>query len=411
MAFPDVASAACCSDRAIEAVYVAYVLSLSRNTTRYQHSMALARQYDLQVIVAEGPCPEELAESANVLICPGASLRFVGRFVYVLWVFFFLCRARLRSGPKHGEGRFLLITTHQPLCIVAGFLAQRILRVKLVADVFDVPALGLEITQRGRKSWIMWFSSLPRIMITEVAYRVLKKADLVLCTLVPDALARCSIPPRKIVALTNGVELRDLPLKVAPVGNDRNAFEVLYVGAVLRIRGVDTMLDACRLLHGRLPGLQLLLVGPSDPEDRKWVHRRIAELGLEAVVFVTGELSHGEVLRRVHEADLCLFPFPRNYATEFIYPIKVLEYIGAGRTVIASDLPGVRRIIEDGRSGLLVEPGNPQALADAVYTLWKRPDLRSTLAANARAAAPKFEWQRINGQMLEALHTLVEERE
>lgn len=411
MAGPNAMYAPGGSDRGVVVIYVAYVLSLSRNTTRYQHSMALARRFSLQVLLAKGPYPEDLAANAKVLICPGANFKFVGRFFYFFWVLLLLGRARYRSGRKGGDGRLLLVTTHQPLCIVAGVLAQRILRVRWVADVFDVPALGLEIMQGGRKSWIRWVCSVPRILLTEVAYRVLKNADLVLCTLVPDALARCRIPIGKVVALTNGVELRDYPLKLASDRNGTDVFEVLYVGAVLRIRGVNTMLDACGLLLGRLPGLRLWLVGPSPSEELGWLDRRIADLGLKTVVSVTGELAHDEVIRRVHEADICLFPFPKNYATEFIYPVKVLEYIGAGRTVIASDLPGVRRIIEDGRSGILVEPGNPRALADAMYALWKSPELRGSLAANARAAAPKFEWDRINGQMLEALHALTEERQ
>lgn len=392
-------------------IYVAYVLSLSRNSTRYQHSMALARRFNLQVVLAKGPCPAELAASADVMICPGGSLKFVGRFVYFFCVLVLLARARFRSGQRGSDGRFLLITTHQPLCIMAGILGQRILRVKWVADIFDVPALGLEITQRGRKSWIRRLCSLPRLIITEVSYHVLKSADLVLCTLVPDALARCSIPPERLVALTNGIELRNCAPAVATHVNREDAFEVLYVGAVLRIRGVDTMLDACSLLRGRLPGLRLLLVGPSEPEEQRWLHRRILELGLEAAVSVTGELPHDETIRRVHSADICLFPFPTNYATEFIYPVKVFEYMAAGRATIASDLAGVRRVIEDGRSGVLVEPGNPQALADAIHRLWRCPDLRALLATNARAAVPKFDWQRINGQMLEALHTLIEERQ
>lgn len=387
------------SQQAVDVIYIAYLLSLSRNTTRYQHSMALARRFRLEVILAKGPCPEELAANAKVLTCPGGGLKILGRFCYFVGVLFLLVRARYRA--SQGDKRLLVITTHQPLCILAGAIAQRVLGMQWVADIFDVPALGLEITQKGRTSWINSFCSLPRIMITEGAYRVLKNADLVLCTLVPDALARCSIPPERIVALTNGVELH--PYAAAPRGNVGDVFEVLYVGAVLRIRGVDTMLDACRIILDRVPGLRLSLVGPSEPGDQKWLHRRVAELELDSTVSITGELPHDEVLRRVRDADLCLFPFPRNYATEFIYPVKVLEYIAAGRTVIASDLPGVNRIIEDGRSGILVKPDDPQALADAIYNLWKSPELRRSLAANARAAAPKFEWTRINGQMLDAL--------
>lgn len=411
MARPEGTPTTCRSDRTAEVIYAPYALSFSRNTTRYQHSMAFARRFRLQVILAKGPFPEELAANASVLICPGGNLKFVGRFFYFFWILLFVGRARYRSGRKGGDGRLLLVTTHQPLWIVAGVLAQRIFRVTWVADVFDVPALSLEITQGDRKSLTRWVCSAPRVLLTEVAYRVLKNADLVLCTLVPDALARCKIPTGKVVALTNGVELRDYPLTLESDGNGTDAFEVLYVGAVLRIRGANTMVDACGLLLGRVPGLRLFLVGPSEPEEREWLDRRVAELGLEAVVSIVGELPHDEVLRLVRKADLCLFPFPKNYATEFIYPVKVLEYMGAGRTVIASDLPGVRRIIEDGRSGILVEPGNPRALADAMYDLWKSPELRGTLAANARAAAPKFEWGRINWQMLEALHILTEERQ
>lgn len=370
--------------------------------------MALAREFRLQVILGKGPYPEELAASAEVRICSGANLKIIGRWIYLTWVLLLVVRSRYCSRPRD-SGALLLITTYQPICILVGALAQRLLGVTWVADVFDVPALGLEITRGDSKSSLRRLCSIPRRLLTELAYRSLKRADLVLCTLVPDALTRCAIRAEKIVALTNGVELHHPPLAVVSDGGDREVFEVLYVGAVLRIRGVDTMLDACDLLHGRLPGLRLLLVGPSEAEDSKWVHRRIAELGLQTAVSVTGELPHGEVLRRVSEADLCLFPFPKNYATEFIYPVKVLEYIGAGRTVVASDLPGIRRIIENGYSGLLVEPGSPRALADAMYSLWKSPELRATLAANARVAAARFEWNKINVQMVEALNILAEE--
>ena len=371
--------------------------------------MALARRFHLEVILAKGPYPKELAANSSVRICPYANLKYVGRYFYFFWVLLLVGRARYRSGRKGDDDCLLFVTTHQPLCILAGALAQLLLHVRWVADVFDVPALGLEITQGIQNSWIRWLSSIPRRLLTEISYRALKRADLVLCTLVPDALARCSISDRKVLLLTNGIELRDYSSTVASNGNHAEVFELLYIGAILRIRGVDTMLDACRLLVDSLPGLRLTLVGRSEPEELRWLERRVAELGLKAAVSITGELPHEEVLRRVHEADICLFPFPRNYATEYIYPVKVLEYIGAGKAVIASDLIGVRRIIEDDHSGILVEPGNPQALASAICELWKNSELRVTLGANARAAAPKFEWNRINGQMLEALHTLTEE--
>src|SRR5690349_8179941 len=114
------AAPACWSDRTAEVIYALCALSFSRNTTRYQHPMALARRFRLQVILAKGPCPDELAANTNVLICPGANLKFVGRFFYFFWVLLLVGRARYRSGREGGDGHLLLVTTHQPLCIVAG---------------------------------------------------------------------------------------------------------------------------------------------------------------------------------------------------------------------------------------------------------------------------------------------------
>lgn len=399
------------SGPAVDVIYATLDLPRSRNTTRYQHVMALARGFRLQVLLQKPLYPKELAAIADIRICPGGSTRFLGNLFYLVWALVRVAGSRYRARRADVNHRgLLLVTTYQPVCILAGALAKGALGVKWVADIFDVPALVLDIALHNGRPPVPGAYTILLPLLTEIAYRALKRTDLVLCTLVPDALARCAIAPGKLLALTNGVVLSDSFPTGAADRKRGEAFEVLYVGSVLRIRGLDTMLDACSLLRNRVPGLRLVLVGPSDPQEQEWLEERVAELGLEENVLFTGELPHGEALSRVHEADLCLFPFPKNYQTDFIYPVKIFEYMAAGKAVIASNLAGVRRIIQDGRSGILVDPSNPRALADAIYLLWKSPGFRTSLAANARAAMPRFEWNRINGQMLEALHPLTEDR-
>ena len=77
------------------------------------------------------------------------------------------------------------------------------------------------------------------------------------------------------------------------------------------------------------------------------------------------------------------------------------EAFAAGTTVVASDIAGYRDVVTDGADGVLVPPGDAQALAEALRDLHDEPDRRRALAAQAAVNVQRFAWERVAGQVME----------
>ena len=101
-----------------------------------------------------------------------------------------------------------------------------------------------------------------------------------------------------------------------------------------------------------------------------------------------------DVPRYLMAADVCLITSPQNefFANE-TSPMKLFEYMMAGRTIIASDLPSTREVVSHGESAFLVPPSDVAALAEALRTLRDDVDLRRKLGAQAAQDALQYTWQ------------------
>ena len=93
-------------------------------------------------------------------------------------------------------------------------------------------------------------------------------------------------------------------------------------------------------------------------------------------------------------------------STRFTSPLKLFEYMAAGRAIVASDLPSIREVLNDRVNALLVTPGDAHALAEAIRSLLSDRGLARRLAEAAAKAAPQYGWDR-RAERLEALFTKV----
>jgi phosphatidylinositol alpha-mannosyltransferase len=89
----------------------------------------------------------------------------------------------------------------------------------------------------------------------------------------------------------------------------------------------------------------------------------------------------------------------------------LLEAMAAGAPIVASDIPGYRDVVAHGEHGLLVEPQNPGAIADAVCRLLSNPELRASLRQAGQAAARDYDWPRVASQVLDYYDQVLERRE
>ncbi len=86
------------------------------------------------------------------------------------------------------------------------------------------------------------------------------------------------------------------------------------------------------------------------------------------------------------------FPTTAHFAY-YASPLKLFEYMAAGRAIVSSDHPATAEVVHDGESALLVPPENVPALADALCRLYDDPQLRERLGAAAKQESGQYSWQ------------------
>lgn len=155
-----------------------------------------------------------------------------------------------------------------------------------------------------------------------------------------------------------------------------------FVGSFYDYEGLDDLIDALPLLRSRHPRARLLLVG-GGPMDESLRARAAASPAADGITF-TGRVPHSEVERYYSLIDVLAYPRKRSRLTDLVTPLKPLEAMAQQRIVAASDVGGHRELIEDGRTGVLFPPDDPQGCADALAALL---DSRSEWGAMRERAA------------------------
>ena len=146
---------------------------------------------------------------------------------------------------------------------------------------------------------------------------------------------------------------------------------LLFVGRLAPVKGLRVLLDAMTDLNDRVPGLHLVLVG--DGPDRKLLEKVAEPLG-DLVTF-TGYLSQDEVARAMQGCDVFVLP---SFAEGV--PVVLMEALASGKPVIATQVAGVGELVENGVSGLIVAPGDKDALSEAIVELAGDPARRDAMA-------------------------------
>lgn len=186
---------------------------------------------------------------------------------------------------------------------------------------------------------------------------------------------------------------------VAPRAPDA-PFTIGYAGHLYPWKGVDLVIEAVAALedtHG-------LIVGghPQEP-DLARVKAFAEQLFCSGRVTFTGQLPPADVAARLQDSDVLVLPNPASaISRDFTSPLKLFEYMAAGRPIVASDLPSFREVLTDGRNALLVEAGNPQAVTAGIRRIKDDPELAERLARQAMEDVREYTWAR-RAERLEAL--------
>lgn len=207
-------------------------------------------------------------------------------------------------------------------------------------------------------------------------------------------------PEEKVVTAHSGVDLSRFERSKASVAGLRRALGaaarplVVYAGSLYAGKGCEQILLAAR----ELSGVKFVCVGGRDFEVEQ-LSERAASLGLTNVE-LTGRVPHAEVPSYLLAADVLIAPFTedgRDIAGKLIIPfaspIKLFEYMAAGRAVVTSNVGAIPEVLRHEENALLVEPGSVAELVDAITRLLNDKALTRRLGAAARRDVQSYSWE------------------
>ena len=312
----------------------------------------------------------------------------------------FSLRAYHKLNELERDGPFHLIHDNQTLGY--GIRLMKLRRRPVVATIHHPLAIDRQhdLAQArslgARLSRLLWY---PWVMQRWVAARVdhVVTGSAVSAASLVEAFG---LPPERVRVIHDGVEtelFRPLP----DVATEPKS--ILFVGnSEDRNKGLSYLFEALRRLRGRVP-FHLTVV--HRPRSRRALHLA-RELGLQdRVTFLEG-LSREELVRQYNRAQLLVSPSLYEG-----FGLPAAEAMACGTPVVATTTGALGELVEDGVTGLLVPPGDVEALARAVRTLLEEPErCRSMGAAGRQRMGERFSWRRTAEETLALYQELLAQR-
>jgi L-malate glycosyltransferase len=197
---------------------------------------------------------------------------------------------------------------------------------------------------------------------------------------IADILAADGVPRSRIVVVHDGIDVDTVMRTSAADVHAQFWFPkgspvVVNVGALVNHKGQKFLVDAMARVRRRVADAQLVIFG--EGELRGALDRQIRELGLEKHVVLAG--FRDDVLALTRSADL----FVMSSVTEGLGS-TLLDAMAMGLAVVGTRAGGIPEAVADGETGVLVPPGNADALADAIVRMLQHPETRARMGAAGR---------------------------
>ena len=223
--------------------------------------------------------------------------------------------------------------------------------------------------------------------------RVLRKADAVVCisqTLKQEAISR-GVEEAKITVVTNAVESdiaenntkgETYENSVTTLNRGKSTKVIGYIGSLREMEGVDLTAQAVARLKSDGHDVRLFVL--TSQAGQLELKQYCDSLGLDDDAVIVGPVPHEQVGPFYDLIDIFVVSRPDTRVTRLVTPLKPFEAMAMGKAVIASKLPALEEIIEDGKTGLLYEPGSVDSLSDAILACLNEDDLAENLGHKAK---------------------------
>jgi glycosyltransferase involved in cell wall biosynthesis len=215
-----------------------------------------------------------------------------------------------------------------------------------------------------------------------------------------DELVGRGIPESNIDIVYNAVD----HTRFRPLDGTKPVVPVVgYVGRIKRYKKVDCLLEAMKIVLGRVPESRLVLAGSGDYLPA--LISLAARLGISGRVEFTGFVSEEDKIALLQRAHVVVNPSSKEG-----WGVTVIEANACGTPVIASNVPGLKDAVVDGETGYLVPFGDVGAFAARTIEVLENDDLRKRLSAEAVAHARRFNWDDSAEAILKIIEDVIARR-
>ena len=206
--------------------------------------------------------------------------------------------------------------------------------------------------------------------------RILRLADRIVLVSEADFVAYQNYDPHlAIVVIPNAVEVPAGTPPRKPVSDDA-PLKLIYIGRLVRTKGIFEAVEAVRLLQARNIHVRLDIVGAGP--DSKELRRSILDAGVQDCVHILGPRHGADKERVLEESDVLVFPTYREGL-----PYVLLESMAAGTVPVTCSVGGIPDVLSRWECGITVPPRDPSAVAEAVHTLHRDRDMARALSEAA----------------------------
>lgn len=202
--------------------------------------------------------------------------------------------------------------------------------------------------------------------------------------------------PGNYEIIPNGIDVESFGDHVKPFERFQDGkLNILFLGRLEKRKGFKFLLRAFPRIKAEVPEARLIVVGAYDAKTQARYEAYVQRHNIEDVVFA-GWASAEEKARYYKSAHVFCSPAVGGES----FGIVLLEAMAAGIPVVASDIPGYRSVVRHEQEGLLVPPGNDEALAMALIRLLRMPRLRDAISEQGIVRAAEYSWATVSQRVL-----------
>ena len=286
-----------------------------------------------------------------------------------------------------------------PSFMLSSFLKTRSMKGNDIIHAHNIPsALAMKKTT-GKK--VLSLHGIYSQQITEIHGKIysnisknyedkaLKSADAI-TAISKEACDYYSKDGFDVIQVPNAIELDNFPKKAIK----RFENQIIYAGRLSKEKGIDTLLDTAK----HLPPEYNLLIAGAGPEEEKV--RNVANS--KTNVHYLGYQSKQNTISLIRGSDLLIQPSIMEGISS-----TLLEAMGCGTCIIASNVGGNQEIIENNKTGVLIEPNNTEKLLDKISVLLTENEKRHTIVDEGLKAIVKYDWKQVGKLYLDIYESLL----